>query len=421
MGKGKRKGGKKFTSDDFTKIVQHADREARTGGQVDDLPDDALFFVDSAPSEIPKVSKKDRRKNKSLNIDSILKVTPTVRFPKTAPNRKKITTINKPAGSRLKVSEKVIKPTQRRKAVKAYDLWGDDLVGESQDLVVSDVAASKTKTLNVKDIPGKPKTAATRSVPKVDEAGCSFNPVEDARQDVIAKAVAVELEKEFQKELHPVKKIAPMSHVNANLEDEIFRAQAAEEEEEEEEEEGAPQSSRKAVVNKKLTKAERNRLLRKRENQQKQDANIALKKQRRQLEQLKEIESTIEEEETGKEMKRQRNKTVKEDLQAAGPGRLGKKKFVPAPIQVQLSEDIDGSMRTLKGCPSLLKDSLKKFQHRGMIEPRDVVQKFKTSYAKSRIEYERGTRGETARLMHEAMLAEREAAIAERNMEKSLF
>eukprot|EP00854_Cymbomonas_tetramitiformis_P011077 gene11077-13094_t len=402
MGKGKRKGGKKFTSDDFTKIVQHADREARTGGQVDDLPDDALFFVDSAPSEIPKVSKKDRRKNKSLNIDSILKVTPTVRFPKTAPNRKKITTINKPAGSRLKVSEKVIKPTQRRKAVKAYDLWGDDLVGESQDLVVSDVAASKTKTLNVKDIPGKPKTAATRSVPKVDEAGCSFNPVEDARQDVIAKAVAVELEKEFQKELHPVKKIAPMSHVNANLEDEIFRAQAAEEEEEEEEEEGAPQSSRKAVVNKKLTKAERNRLLRKRENQQKQDANIALKKQRRQLEQLKEIEpelwgkvsksrndlyfdfwrgnctlsqSTIEEEETGKEMKRQR---------------LGKKKFVPAPIQVQLSEDIDGSMRTLKGCPSLLKDSLKKFQHRGMIEPRDVVQKFKTSYAKSRIEYERG-------------------------------
>ena len=49
---------------------------------------------------------------------------------------------------------------------------------------------------------------------QVDAAGCSYNPPEDARQDVIAAEVGKEMSKKLKKQLDPVK--APVSNNEAN-------------------------------------------------------------------------------------------------------------------------------------------------------------------------------------------------------------
>ena len=54
-----------------------------------------------------------------------------------------------------------------------------------------------------REVPYKPSTHA-RAV-EVDAAGCSYNPPEDARQDVIAQEVGKEMQKKLKKQLDPVK------------------------------------------------------------------------------------------------------------------------------------------------------------------------------------------------------------------------
>ncbi|KAK2431060.1 ribosome biogenesis protein NOP53 [Trifolium repens] len=61
---------------------------------------------------------------------------------------------------------------------------------------------------------------------------------------------------------------------------------------------------------------------------------------------------------------------AKQEKLKACPPRLRKHKFQPAPVQVLLSEEINGSIRKLKGCCTLLKDRYKNIEKRGLIVPK---------------------------------------------------
>lgn len=67
-------------------------------------------------------------------------------------------------------------------------------------------------------------------------------------------------------------------------------------------------------------------------------------------------------------------------------------------LQVLLSEEVDGSLRRLKGVPMLTKERFKAIQKQGLIEPRVRVEK---STPRKRITYQTGDRTEKITAGHE--------------------
>jgi len=61
------------------------------------------------------------------------------------------------------------------------------------------------------------------------------------------------------------------------------------------------------------------------------------------------------------------------------PKTLSAHKYEPPDIEVNLTEEITGSMRTLKAEGNLLEDRYKSLQRRNLIEPR-IKQKMKRKY-----------------------------------------
>lgn len=69
--------------------------------------------------------------------------------------------------------------------------------------------------------------------------------------------------------------------------------------------------------------------------------------------------------------------------------------------QVLLSEEIDGSLRRLKGAPMLARERFAALQKRGIIEPRLPAGAQKRRRRKT---YVSGQRGEAARAGHEELM-----------------
>ena len=63
------------------------------------------------------------------------------------------------------------------------------------------------------------------------------------------------------------------------------------------------------------------------------------------------------------------------EKQAEGPPRLGKTPFAHEPVHVLLSEELNGSLRSLKATSMLARDRFKSLQKRGLLEPRTRVRK----------------------------------------------
>lgn len=96
---------------------------------------------------------------------------------------------------------------------------------------------------------------------------------------------------------------------------------------------------------------------------------------------------------------------------AAGPSRLGKRRFVAEPIAVQLSEEVTGCLRRLAPVPTLLRDRYKSLQRRELVEPRAPA-----AYKRSRsyLQYEPGARGSREAEMHAETLAQKEVKLAQK-------
>lgn len=79
-----------------------------------------------------------------------------------------------------------------------------------------------------------------------------------------------------------------------------------------------------------------------------------------------------------------------------------------------LSEEIDGSLRRLKGMPLLAKDRFKALQKQGLIEPRLRIEPM---MRRKRVAYQTGDRSERAIASHEEtmkVIKSRDRAIAKK-------
>lgn len=400
--KGKREWRKNIGTAEVDAFVEQEALVERTGGALDQLPSEALFFVDTS-KDTQTARKVDKHRGKVLHADSILErnsLIPVLKEPGHSTKKRKDRDHAMPLGAKAKLKPTTTtevaepKPVSKGKdlGLGFFDAWGN----------VSDEAGKGKKKA------AKRETISAPAV-EVDMPGCSYNPSFDDHQEALGAAVADEMKKVINKELQP-KPVQIHVPGDALTEEDMFFLDVDKEEDEAEEEDdaeaGAGDTQSKGKKFKKLTRADINRKARRKAVMKAESERIKKQKLKVDLQKLPEIQDGIKEEDGEKEKRRIRRVVSREEKRALGPPRLGRHKFKPEPKQVLLSSEITGSLRKLKAYPVLIRDRFRSLQRRGILETRVPV---KRKEKKRWVEIKQGTRGDKEREMHAATLAEKEA------------
>ncbi|CAA3004631.1 Hypothetical predicted protein, partial [Olea europaea subsp. europaea] len=286
--------------------------------QVGRLPFDIAHYLDLSVKR-----KIEKSREKVLRCDSLLQRNPFVQ--------------PVPSSIEEKSQEKRINlQDEGVLSSRTVDLWD----GQGED------AVKITKKIKPSIIPAV----------EVEPPGCSFNPAHESHQDALALAVADEMEKIYRDELGPEPVPVTVPGEVIDEEEKYFLDADGEDEDDQNEnliDNGDADPEKRPHRAKSVTRVEMNRRIRRKE-------------QLRAETEAKKVEKLSK----GIDWKRHLRRIVakKERLKACPP-RLGKHKFVPAPLQVLLSEEKTGSLRQLKGCCTVVKDRFKSLEKRGLVVP----------------------------------------------------
>lgn len=211
------------------------------------------------------------------------------------------------------------KEKRQRQEVEAplYDLWGSN--GNDGGGKVAPAASVSKKREK------RQKAERVRLSTVVEPAGCSYNPQYDAHQDVVAEIVAEEAQRELIEQANRTSTAAVPSETKRTAEEQRLRK---------------PHEipSQRFVPIKKTLKAIRR-----------------------------------EERERAERVERKREEA--EERAKVLPPRLGRKRFQPETKKVATTDEIDGSIRTLRSTPMVATSAFNKLQRKGLIEPRDEAVK----------------------------------------------
>ncbi|KAJ8403781.1 hypothetical protein AAFF_G00346490 [Aldrovandia affinis] len=388
-------------------------QEKATGGLVSEKPDDSLFYVDTCVREQPKniqqggVQKKGKR-SRPLRIDLILQHDSLIPPPKDVlayqqPNAKKQRRISKRAGElaakgvlprrqkqllrqKAAAGPKVQTPANNHPERPYYDLWTES----SKDTADPWYLEQTMKKLVKRPDKLNEKPSALPAV-EVIAPGGSYNPEFFSHQALLLQAHEVEVKR--QKEEERLERQLAFKREDTATTETRFQEQVEGllEEEEEEEEEGpvkegevpmkegedpAQNSSAKPKAHReKKTERQRKREKAEKEKEQRRRVLQSLTGRRQQLFQLRSIRAELKTREQ-RTKQRQAQRRARQEAQKTMPRRLGKLKFQAPDLEVQLSDEIPGSLRSLRPEGSILKDRFKSLQKRNLIEPRERA-KFK--------------------------------------------
>lgn len=212
---------------------------------------------------------------------------------------------------------------------------------------------------------------------EIDQPGCSYNPDAELHQDAVAAAVAVEVRKAIAQELMPK---APPRFSNEAV-DHISELDMLQVDDDcnvcDDEAEGTADAS--AVVIDRRPPQQKTVTQRNREARRKlADKEMSKQRQRKALGKdilrAPDLVAEIEGETLSQQLLAKRRKADIAEKRAVEPPRLGKQVYEPAPVQVLLTEELHGSLRSLKSAPMLARDRYKSLQQRGIIEPRSRAQ-----------------------------------------------
>lgn len=382
VSKNRKKGWKKHSNiDEVEKFLEDKRADERQGGSLVDKANESLFFVDvkNKSQALVRENEGPRRKRKKFNAPlkslQILENSSSVK-PPSKPYQHQTASKKQPRRKvRVPQPHKVTTKTQKKD--KFFNLWDEP---EEKDEIVE---LSKEILSN-----RFPKVPAHRYqkpslLPAVEppHPGASYNPTFQDHQMLISQAVEVELKKEKEEEhldrvlrkKFPTEDKAP---TEASWIEEMSRGlgmsddEASEENEDDKEEFpiiktwGKPtdRETRKITVQRNAEKAEKKRqiLLA----QEKLE-----KKQRNDFQRIKQMKKEL----TKKEILSLEKQKKKEQLKLNSlyrPRRLGKEKYENPDLEVNLTEELRGSLRTLKMEGSILEDRFKSMQKRNIIEAR---------------------------------------------------
>uniref|UniRef100_A0AAQ4Q7A6 Ribosome biogenesis protein NOP53 n=1 Tax=Gasterosteus aculeatus aculeatus TaxID=481459 RepID=A0AAQ4Q7A6_GASAC len=337
-------------------------QERTTGGLLSEKSDESLFFLDAGPPKDQRVSQpaeeQKRSKGKAwrpLRIDLILQRDSLVPIPKDVLAYQKPNANNNPNRD-------------------YYDMWREEPKDTSDPWFLQQTG--KKRVPRPERMNEKPSV-----LPAVEviAAGGSYNPEFFSHQALLQEAHNVELKR--QKEEDRIAKQLAVNKEHFATEETVMKEQVeglVEEEAEEGEEEAASEEDVAVgaiVMAEKKTERQRRKERVEKLKVQRRQANRAKSDKRQQLFQLNSIKKTIKERETNTKVKQEQRKSNQE-AEKAQPRRLGKLKFQPQDMEVQLSNELAGSLRRLKPEGSVLKDRFKSLQKRNLIEPRERA-KFK--------------------------------------------
>nr|AAU90201.1 unknown protein [Oryza sativa Japonica Group] len=372
--KGSRRGKKAWraniSTDDIEDFFEKQTRDAHAGAAaIPSLPSDSLFFVDKpasaastssaadaaaadvAPKDIPVQRKIEKKREKVLYHESVLKRNPYVQPVPSSLTTKKDKKKSKKKESKETQEAKIV-PMEDDSGDKILDIWGEDVKGDHK--------AKKRSTASV--IPAV----------EVEAPGCSFNPPFEAHQDSLAQAVADEMRKIYTKELgpKPVPLIVPGEAITE--EDKFFLdADDGDEAVEEGDEDQAADALavQRKTKTKRVTRVELNKRARRKERLRAEAEAKKMENLSKEIDSLPDIINEIAKEDEEKEKRHIRRTVAKQERLKSAPPRLGRHKFEPAPVQVLLTEEISGSLRKLKGCCNLARDRYKSIEKRGILAP----------------------------------------------------
>ncbi|XP_029570684.1 ribosome biogenesis protein NOP53 [Salmo trutta] len=374
-------------------------QERATGGLISEKPDDSLFFVDIGEQRkyvqpVQEGKKGKKSKSRPLRIDLILQHDSLVPPPKDVlahqqPNAKKLRRIAENAEklAALGVLPRRLKRLlNRRPAITTskskteannfpdrpyYDLWGGDAKETADPYYLEQTGKKRVK--RPEKLNSKPSV-----LPAVEviAPGGSYNPDFFSHQALLLEAHEVEVKRE-KAELRIERQLA-VNREDTATEETVFQEQVeglVEEDEEDDDEEEEDVSIRGGLQQEKKTEKERRRERADKIKLQQKQAARAFTDKKQQLFQLRSIQATLKSlEQQTRERVAQRK--ANQEAEKSMPRRLGRLKFQAQDLEVQLSNEIPGSLRTLKPEGSVLKDRFKSMQKRNMIEPRERA-KFK--------------------------------------------
>ncbi|XP_070826472.1 ribosome biogenesis protein NOP53 [Chaetodon trifascialis] len=408
VNKNKKKNWNKYSDindvDEFLEDVRHQERT--TGGLLSEKSDDSLFFLDvgeqkKAEQTVAEPIEGKKRKGKAsrpLRIDLILQHDSLVPPPKDVlayqqPNAKKVRRIAQkaeqlaakgvvPRRQKQLLNRRPVDRTAKKAVTEAnnnpdreyYDMWGQ----EAKDTADPWYLQQTGKKLVKRKERMNEKPSVLPAV-EVIAAGGSYNPDFFSHQALLQEAHEVEVKK--QKVEDKIERQLAVNREDTATEETILREQVEGLVDEEDEEEVALNEEDEDVTVGAITLAAK-----KTERQRKKEKADKIKEQQRladrrqtdqhqQLFQLRSIKTAIRQQDQKTKARRAQRK-AKQEAQKAQPRRLGKLKFQAQDLEVQLSDELAGSLRQLKPEGSVLKDRFKSLQKRNLIEPRERA-KFK--------------------------------------------
>ncbi|XP_066840736.1 ribosome biogenesis protein NOP53 [Anser cygnoides] len=397
---------------DFLEDVALQQRVA--GGLIAEQPDEGLFFVDTGNAE--KDRKLNKGREKPLHIDLVLRPDSKVPAPKNilayqVPNGRKerrrrqfwerleqrgvLPRAERLLRTRLQAGapprEKPLEKGRLDPSRDFYDIWADDNPLERALAGQDSWFLQETKKQRVKRPPRLLKKPSQVPAVEVIAPGGSYNPTFEDHQALLLRAHEVEVRKKKEEDKVERQLSFPPA-AEAPTAETVFREQCeglleesgGEEEEEEEEVGGAadPEDPPKAA-------APPRRLGKKTEQQRRKEKEArALELQRRsekaarcrrqELFRLRALGRQLRRWEA-ELLRRRRAREAKRKALEGRPRRLGRLKYEDPSLEVQLSDELAESLRTLKPEGSLLHDRFKSLQKRSLIEPRERA-KFKRKY-----------------------------------------
>ncbi|XP_026182886.1 ribosome biogenesis protein NOP53 isoform X2 [Mastacembelus armatus] len=388
-------------------------QERTTGGLLSEKADDSLFFVDVGqpkkaeqkpePKAEPVEGKKRKnRASRPLRIDLILQHDSLVPPPKDVlayqqPNAKKLRRIAQkaeqlaakgvvPRRQKQLLNRRTVVRTAKKAATETnnnpdreyYNIWGQETKDSADPWYLQQTGKKLVK--RPEKLNEKPSM-----LPAVEvmAPGGSYNPDFFSHQSLLQEAHEVEVKK--QKEEDKIERQLAVNKEDTATEETTLQEQVeglVEEEKEEEEEETAAneEESEDVAVGaialaEKKTERQRKREKAEKIKEQRRLAGRRQTDQRQQLFQLRSIKASIKQQEETTEARHKQRK-AKQEAEKAQPRRLGRLKFQAPDLEVQLSDELAGSLRRLKPEGSVLKDRFKSLQKRNLIEPRERA-KFK--------------------------------------------
>ncbi|XP_013790371.1 ribosome biogenesis protein NOP53-like isoform X2 [Limulus polyphemus] len=369
--------------------------EEKTGGPVSEKPDEALFYLHKKnnPQENPG---KEKSWKKPLRCHDILlpnsAVVPPIkpcqrRFVSGKKNR--LRALRKASNLKKKKKyheERTTKEPQLNRQVSDPDIWKDDESNvKEEDFVTYYNEITRKRTPKIPNHHyQKPSLLPPIEVP---HPGASYNPAFDEHQELLQEALTKEMKHEHEdKKLQRALKVnlcEPeflqkmwLSEMSQGLDDVV------DEPEDDTVEEQLKSSYIRPEVRK--TKSKRRREKERKLQKKKSDEEKLKRKRDHEVYRLRSIKRDIS---SSEEMSKARQQRKQQML--AGkmyrPLRLGRYKFQEQDLELNLTEELTGSLRSVKVDGNILEDRYKSFQKRNIIEPR-VRQKMKRKYKLKRLE-----------------------------------